>query len=196
MTLPICLTYSGQRLDITHWADGSSRNDFKLYAGNRSAARIAQAMLMGTREKPRKGQKLGELKTKGINTLWEEDPAALADHPFDVLTPMGGSFNFDPRGAWTGLEAGYSPNDQKHGIASSPVVEMLAAIGMEHARPLVDEDGKSRVVRYAAWGELLSPLLARPALSGARFGMPLRMFRFELALSGKNKVVNFAEGET
>jgi hypothetical protein len=197
MTLPVRLTYSDQWLGITHWADGSSRNDFKLYAGNRSAARIARAMLMGTWEKPHKGQKMGELKTKGINALWEEDPGALAEHPFDVLTPMGGSFNFDPRGAWTALDAGYSPNDQKpkHCIAASPVVEMLAAIGLEHARPLVDEDGKSRVMRYAAWGELLSPLLARPALSGARFGVPLRTFRFELALSGKNKVVNFAEGE-
>lgn len=195
MTLPVRLTHSGQWLDITHWADGSSRDDFKLYAGNRSAARIARAMLMGTREKPRKGQQLGELKTKGIKSLWEEDPGALADHPFDVLTPMGGSFNFDPRGAWTALDAGYSPNDQKHGIAASPVVELLAAIGLEHARPLVDEDGKGKVLRYAAWGELLSPLLARPALSGSRFGVPLRIFRFKLALSGKNKVVNFAEGE-
>lgn len=47
---------AGQWLEITHWADGSSRNDFKLYAGNRSAAGIARAMLLGTREKPGKGQ--------------------------------------------------------------------------------------------------------------------------------------------
>jgi CRISPR-associated protein Csx14 len=154
-------------------------------------------MLVGTREKPRKSQKLGEVRTKGIHTLWKEDPCALAERPFDVLTPMGGSFNFDPRGAWTALEAGYSPNDQKHLIASSPVVEMLAVIGLEHARPLLDrdEEGKLKLVRYAAWGELLSPLLARSALSGSRFGVPLRMFRFKFAFSGKNKVVNFAEGE-
>jgi CRISPR-associated protein Csx14 len=195
MTLPARLTHSGQSLNITHWADGSSRNDFKLYAGNRSAAQIARAMLMGTREKPRKGQKAGELRTKGINTLWKEDPGILAARPFDVLTPMGGSFNFDPRGAWTALDAGYSPNDQKHSIAASPVVELLAAIGLEHARPLLEVDREEKLVRYAAWGELLSPLLARAALSGCRFGVPLRMFKFKFALSGKNKVVNFAEGE-
>jgi len=195
MTLPVRLTHAGQSLDVTHWADGSSRNDFKLYAGNRSAAQITRAMLMGTREKPRKGHKVGELKTKGIQTLWEEDPGALAERPFDVLTPMGGSFNFDPRGAWTALDAGYSPNDQKHGIASSPVVELLAAVGLEHARPILGEDGERNLVRYAAWSELLSPLLARPALSGSVFGVPLRMFKFKFALSGKNKVVNFAEGE-
>jgi CRISPR-associated protein Csb3 len=183
MTLPVRLTHSGRSLDVTHWADGSSRNDFKLYAGNRSAATIARAMLTGTRE------------TKGIHTLWKEDPLVLAERPFDVLTPMGGSFNFDPRGAWTALDAGYSPNDQKHGIAASPVVELLAAIGLEHARPILDQGEKGKLVRYACWGELLSPLLARPALSGSGFGVPLRMFKFRFALSGKNKVVNFAEGE-
>jgi CRISPR-associated protein Csx14 len=193
MTLPVRLTHAGQGLNITHWADGSSRNDFKLYAGNRSAARIAQAMLMGTREKPRKGQKVGELKAKGIRTLWEEDDQCLVRHPFDVLTPMGGSFNFDPRGAWTALDAGYSPNDQKHGVAASPVVELLAAIGLEHARPI--EDHETRIVRYALWRELLSPSLARPALSGARFGVALRTFQFNVAFSGKNKVITFAEEE-
>lgn len=193
MTLPVRLTHAGQGLDITHWADGSSRNDFKLYAGNRSAARIAQAMLMGTRDKPRKGQKVGELKAKGIRTLWEEDDECLVRHPFDVLTRMGGSFNFDLRGAWTALDAGYSPNDQKHGVAASPVVELLAAIGLEHARPI--EDHETRTVRYALWRELLSPSLARPALSVARFGVALRTFQFNVAFSGKNKVITFAEEE-
>jgi CRISPR-associated protein Csb3 len=190
MTLPVRLTGDGMSFDLTHWTDGSSRNDFKLYAGNRSAARIVQAMLRGTREKPRKGQKVGEVKTKGIRMLWEDDPVGLAASPFDVLTPMGGSFNFDPRGAWTALDAGYSPNDQKHGIAASPVVELLAAIGLEHARPATNEDAK---VRYAVWGGPLPPPLARAALAGSDFGVPLRTFVFTLVFSGKNKIVTFAE---
>ncbi len=191
MSLPLRLAHAGQTLDLTHWADESSRNNFKLYAGNRSAAIIARAMLIGTREKPRKGQKVGDLRTKGIGTLWEQDAVGLAQHPFDVLTAIGGSFNFDPRGAWTALDAGYSPNDQNHDVEASPVVELLAAVGLEHARP--NEEEKTRIVHYASWGELLSPLLARPALAGAHFGVPLRRFRFQLTLSGKNKIVNFAE---
>ncbi len=195
MALPIRLTHIGRSLDITHWADGSSRNNFKLYAGNRSAASIARAMLIGTQEKLRKTQKVGDLKTKGIRALWKENPNGLVECPFDVVTPIGGSFNFDPRGAWTALDAGYSPNDQKHAIAASPVVELLAAIGLEHARPLeAREKGRVRV-RYAAWGELVSASLARPLLAGARFGVSLRRLVFTLGASGKNKIVTFGEEE-
>lgn len=188
--LPIRLTGGTKSLDVSHWADGSSRNAFKLYAGNRDAAGIARAMLIGAR----KSNKIGELKTKGIRRLWEEQQSCLVKAPFDVLTPMGGSFNFDPRGAWTGLEAGYSLNDQKHGIAASPVVELLAALGLQHARPVVNEKLNGEVmVQYAAWGAKVPASLARAALCGSHFGVPLRIFKFRLDSSGKNKIVTFAE---
>jgi len=177
MTLPVRLTLDNQSVEVTHWADGSSRDTFKLYTGNRSAATVAGAMLAATR------------------ALWNKNSACLIESPFHILTPMGGSFNFDPRGAWTGLDAGYSPNDQQHGVAASPVVEMMAAIGLEHARPEVDRNGTERTARYAAWSELLSPLLARAALSGCGLGASLRKLSFKIGLSGKNKIVNFAEEE-
>jgi CRISPR-associated protein Csx14 len=193
MALPIHIG-GGNRptVELGHWADGSSRNSFKLYAGNRSADRIARAMLSGVRGKAGKGKTIGELKSKGIQQLWEESKDDLISRPFDVLTPMGGSFNFDPRGAWTAIDAGYSLNDLKHLIAASPVVEFLAAWGMENARP---DEYETREVRYAAWGMPLPLALARPALAGTIKTIPLKRFRFELALSGKNKVVTFAEME-
>ena len=52
--LPIQLVADGRRLTVSHWADGSSRDDFKLYSGNRSANRIATQMLQGVRTKPKK----------------------------------------------------------------------------------------------------------------------------------------------
>lgn len=198
MALPIRFG-GGNRpvVKLSHWTDGSSRNSFKLYAGNRSANRIARAMLLGVRQKPTKRQRaagqLGDLKTKGVRQLWETDRDALIAAPFDVLTPMGGSFNFDPRGAWTAIDAGYSPNQHKHAINASPVVEFLAAWGLEHARP---DEFEVRQVTYAAWGADLPPILARAALSGGLASVPLRRFRFELDLSGKNKVVTFAEEES
>ena len=190
--LPIQLVDDGRRLIVSHWADGSSRDDFKLYSGNRSANRIAAQMLQGVRAKPKRNQSFGEVRNRGLQQLWHEQRKALLEAPFDVVTPMGGSFNFDPRGAWTAIDAGYSPNTQKDGIASSPVVEILAAIGLEHARP---DQYETRKVRYAVWGHALPPMLGRAALAGADLKVPMRRFRVELDLSGKNKVTTFAQEE-
>lgn len=181
-----------RRLTVSHWADGSSRDKFKLYAGPRSAQSIATKMLQGSRAKPKKKQSVGDLETRGIAQLWAE-LANLVEAPFDAITPMGGSFNFDPRGGWTAIDAGYSPNTQKDSIAASPLVEMLAAIGLEHARP---DEYDTRKVRYTVWGQALPPMLARAALSGADLKVPVRRFEFDLDLSGKNKVTTFAREET
>ena len=191
--MPIQIANSKKRIVLGHWADGSSRNDFKLYAGNRSALDIATAMLSGTFDKPKKGQNIGALKTRGIAQLWKEQQNDLIKNPFEVATSMGGSFNFDPRGAWTTIDAGYSPNTQDHQVAASPIVEILAAWGLENARP---DEFETRKVRYAVWGVALPPVLARVALIGVVAVVPMKRFRFELDLSGKNKVITFAEQET
>jgi CRISPR-associated protein Csb3 len=188
--LPVELVNGTIRVSLTHWADGSSRNPFKLYSGNRSACSIAAAMISGTRAK-KKGQNIGDLETKGIAQLWEERRDAFVKNPFE-RTPMGGSFNFDPRGAWTAIDAGYSPNEHGHQVSASPAVEFLAAWGLENARP---NEFETRKVRYAVWGVPLPPVLARAALCGVLTTVPLKHFRFELDKSGKNKVVTFAELE-
>ena len=185
---------SGVRIfEIGHWADGSSRHRFKLYAGNRSGYSIVSDMIRGKRDKPRKKDADGELKTKGLSSLWAECSSDLVAKPFDVLTAMGGSFNFDPRGGWTAIDAGYSLNEHSdHAISSSPVVEILAACGLEHTRPVEFE---KRKVCYGAWNGCAPPILARAAFSGADVSLVVRKFRFALNLSGKNKVVTFAEEE-
>ena len=174
--MPIQLTNGKKRIVLGHWADGSSRNEFKLYAGNRSALGIATAM------------------QEGIARIWKKQQNnLLIERPFGITTPMAGSFNFDPRGAWTPIDAGYSPNEQKHRVAASPFVEILAAWGLENARP---DEFETRKVRYAAWGVTLPPVLARVALIGRVSTVPMKQFRFELDMSGKNKVTTFAEQET
>lgn len=198
MSLPIRIGGGNRPLiELGHWADGSSRESFKLYAGNRSADKIARAMLRGVRAKPAKKQREsgqpGEIKFKGVAQLWEENRDSLTEQPFQILTALGGSFNFDPRGAWTAIDAGYSPNEHKHPVNASPVVEILAAWGLEHARP---DEFATRKVRYAAWGVSLPPLLARAALASGVPAIPARSFRFELDMSGRNKVVTFAQEET
>jgi CRISPR-associated protein Csx14 len=128
----------------------------------------------------------------GIAQLWKSRRADVLRSPLDSLIPMGGSsFKFDARKAWTGIDAGYSPDEQKHAVAASPVLEILAALGFEHARA---HELESDEVRYGAWLDLVPPVLARPALAGVRLGIPLRVFRFAFARPGKgNKLVTFAE---
>jgi len=184
-------------ITLTNWTDGSSRPLFKLYAGNRSAYSIAGNMLRGKRAKPTKKCPDGKVESKGLCQLWQEKRAQLIEAPFDVLCSIGGSFNFDPRGGWTALDAGFSPDQQSKsglldGIAASPVVEILAAWGIEHARP---DEYKTRQVRYGVWQGLVPPMLARAAISGVEVVRPFRRFRFSMALSGKNKVVTFATEE-
>lgn len=197
MTLPIRLG-GGNRpvIELGHWMDESGRDAFKLYSGNRTADGIASAMINGVCKKPSNDQKRngrpGDLKTKGIAQLWKEEHTRLINEPFHVLTPMGGSFNFDPRGAWTAIDAGYSPNDQNHTVTASPVVEFLAAWGLEHARPKLMAN---RQVRYAVWCTPLGPCLGRAALIGAIPSLQMKVFRFILSESGKNKIVTFAEEE-
>ncbi|MDE0268093.1 MAG: type I-U CRISPR-associated protein Cas8c [Acidimicrobiaceae bacterium] len=184
MALPIRLQDdSGEAIDIDHWTDESSRNPFKLYAGNRSAYSITCDLIQGKT----KNKSLG---VRGILRNCRED---LILRPFDVCTPFGGSFNFDPRGAWTAIDVGYSPNEHKQKVELSPVVEILAAWGLQHARP---DEHETRQVHYGVWGALMPPSLARPMLAGINdLTIPTRKFKFTLDLSGKNKVVTYATEE-
>ncbi len=176
LALPLRFERNGHVLDVSHWCDASSRNSFKLFAGQQRSAAIAQQMLAS------------------VKKLWNERRGELVSDPLGLMAPLGGSsFKFDARKAWTAIDAGYSPDEQTHRVEASPVVEMFAAVGLEHARP---DEFETREVRYGAWKGLLPPVLARPALGGARVGVPIRIFRFTLDLAGKNKVVTFAREET
>lgn len=175
LALPLRLKQGTWQIDITHWSDGSSRNSFKLFAGQQRSNVVAKQMLDAIRD------------LHGIHN------DKLTADPLGPTVPLGGSsFKFDARKSWTAIDAGYSPDEQTHGIEASPVVELLAAIGLEHARP---EEFETRKVRYGVWKGLLPPVLARPALAGIHFGVQMRVFRFTLDLAGKNKVVTFAQEE-
>ncbi len=190
--LPILLQFEGPpRKDVAveHWTDESSRPDFKLYAGNRSGFTIAQDMVHGKRSKPAKKTGITKILNWGAEQLWKSDASGLSASPFDILVPMAGSFNFDPRGAWSAIDEGYSPDKQGHSLQSSPLVEILAAIAMEHMRPLEPKRG---VFQYSVWSDSLFTELARVAIQSRLKGFPTRSFEFVLGYSGKNKIVSFA----
>ena len=175
--LPVRIRGKGCTVTLQHWTDGSSRQSFKLYSGNRSALDVMRAMIFGTKD------------TYGLRQLWESERSKMAERPFDVLTRMRGSFNLDSRGGWTALDVGYSLDRQEYQVAASPLVEVFAAWGMEHTRP---RELATRKFSYTVWGTPVPVALARAALAGNIAVNPMRRFEFTLALSGKNKVTTFA----
>jgi CRISPR-associated protein Csx14 len=179
---PIRLRTSRAAVPVGHWADGSSRNSFKQFAGNQSAYQNIVPPLI-----------------EGISRFWEafDRRGNLVAQPFDGLCPLGGSFKFDAREAWTPRNVGYSIDEQKQRIDSSPVVELLAAVGLEHARPWVDPKNQFQV-RYGVWSGMAPATLARAALGGAYVGFPRRLFGFtrnSLGTKGEYKQVTFANEE-
>ena len=95
------------------------------------------------------------------------------------------------------MNTGFSPNAHpaKGGnVLASPAVEMLAAMGLQHARPAESKTIK-RQISYGAWHTALPLSLARATLGGGMRFIPGSRFRFQLVMSGKNKVVTFAQQE-
>lgn len=181
-------------IDFTHWAD-SSRDSFKNFAGHQTSFGVMQKML-GEAPPPNKGKAHAPTTTTGtgLKGLWHRGKEALVRSPFDreQLLPLKGTYGFDPSGSPGSLDIGYSPNKQKHEIRSSPLVEILAALGLEHTRPKKEGDG----LRYSAWNGYLPPILARPVLAGAALGLPTRNFVFRSqSVSQGNKVFSFAKEE-
>jgi len=176
LALPLRFEQNDHVLHVSHWCDASSRNSFKLFAGQQRSDAIAEQML------------------DGVKKLWNERHDDLLKDPLGLTIPLGGSsFKMDARKAWTTIDAGFSPDEQGHAVEASPVVEILAAIGLEHARP---DEFATRQVRYGVWQDFLPPMLARAALGAVHVGVPLRIFQFTLRLAGKNKIVTFAQEET
>lgn len=83
---------------------------------------------------------------------------------FADRVPLSGRFGFDPGAAWNALDVGFSPNEQGIDVASSPAVEMLAAIGIQRFRPVLSVDRQS--FHYATWNRPLPVSVAAAAASG------------------------------
>ena len=88
----------------------------------------------------------------------------LGDDLFARRVALSGRFGFDPGAAWTALDVGFSPNEQKIAVASSPAVELLAAVGLQRFRPIVADDRET--FYYSTWATPLSPCVAAAACTG------------------------------
>lgn len=77
---------------------------------------------------------------------------------------LTGRFGFDPGAAWNALDVGFSPNEQQMPVASSPAVELFAAVGLQRFRPVVSDDREQ--FEYSTWTFPLPPCVAAAACAG------------------------------
>lgn len=171
-TLPAVLRDGdGAEIVIDYWGDATRRDNVKFWAG--SGGYPGAAILRDALELVR-------------GRLREYESA-----PFTLSAAQSNSFRFDWRRDYVPIDAGFSLNNHKVGIPivalGFPLVEILAAIGMTHARPTrIDK----LEYRYGVLGgdSMLEPLFLRAGL-GAEAppvpALPFRRFLMRLAWPGK-----------
>lgn len=171
--LPIELSSGDQALLISHWGDNAvvGRDNVKFWAGSSGYPGAALAR-----------DAVALVKEFGDNAL-----AQAAADPFGVQAPMSSCFRFDWRQSYVPLDAGFSPNKHKTkmSMVGYPLVELFAAIGLEHARPERPDPRNKLDYRYAVSSARLPTVLARAVLGGQSLGFPIRRFRILLDWPGK-----------
>lgn len=167
--LPIRLESEGNTFTISNWLEGDGRKSLKLFAGQQVASKLMKNALDGDPSRPG---------TVGISQL-----SPPPDAPF-LCGPVGGRFGYDARGAWEAIQIGSSLDEQGATLLVSPVVEALAAIGLEYTRPIFLSTYE---ILYAAWRCTLPTSLARVAVTQADNLMSRNHFRFFRAYLGNDK---------
>jgi len=118
--------------------------------------------------------------------LKQQLPTIPADHLTNLFAHrvlLSGRFGFDPGAAWDALDAGFSPNAQNLAVASSPAVELLAAVGIQRFRPKMGDDRRS--FTYALWPIPLAPAVAACAAAGMPITPHLIHFQGQVVSRGQ-----------
>lgn len=169
-TLPgVLKAPSGSRLVVDHWGDTTHRDAVKFWAGS--------------------GGYPGAALLRDALDLVREDLASAESDPFSLSAAQSSAFRLDWRRDYVPIDVGFSPNVHSSVVMLGfPVVEILAVIGLTHARPLRVERLR---YRYSVLGsgdqdvELLPSSLHRAALGGCAFPFPQRFFEMHLGWPGK-----------
>lgn len=170
--LPARLTDGeGRVIDIDYWGDATrGRDNVKFWAGS--------------------GGYPGAALARDALDLVRGRVADSTGDPFAVDALQSGSFRFDWRRDYVPIDAGFSPNLHGHIVMRGfPVVELLAAIGLTHARPVRHTKlSYSYGVVGISGAELHDLIFLRSAL-GARQppfpGMRFRTFHMQLDWPGQ-----------
>lgn len=172
-TLMCELNDGEQAINIDHWGDATERDNVKFWAGA--------------------GGYPGAALARDALELVRGRASAAAADPFALSAPQSSSFRLDWRRDYIPLQAGFSLN--AHGDVDTlgyPIVELLAAIGLTHARPRRPGRRDKLAYEFAIIGRerahdtAWTPLaFARAALGGTALPFPMRRFRMLLDWPGK-----------
>jgi CRISPR-associated protein Csb3 len=173
-TLACALQRGPDRVQIDYWGDATQRDNVKLWggAGGYPGAALARDALA--------------LARPGL-------VAATAD-PFAVSAPQSSSFRLDWRRDYIPIDAGFSLNDHGDGMSTVgfPLVELLGAVGLSHARPGRTSRRDKLDYVYAVVGRdtstpdiWLPAAHLRAALGSATLPFPTRRFRMRLGWPGQ-----------
>ena len=170
-TLPARLEdAAGNAIMIDYWGDETRRDNVKFWAGS--------------------GGYPGAGLVRDALDLVRDRILEDAEDPFAVTAPQSSSFRFDWRRDYVPIDAGFSPNMHGDvGMQGYPVVELLAAIGLTHSRPLRHTKLEYSYGVAGIAGSSLYPSIFLRAALGARQplfpDMPLRRFRMQLDWPGQ-----------
>ena len=171
-----------QHLIIDHWGDKTRRDAVKFWAG------------MG-------GYSGSAIARDALNLVRDHLTDHVAD-PFALAAEQSSSFRFDWRRDYLAINFGFSPNSHNTiKMQGYPVVELLAAIGLTHARPFeVDQKSRPKDQRnkskleygYGVAGitdsKLYDPIFLRAAIGSKQRpfpGMRFRLFSMHLDWPGQ-----------
>ncbi len=172
-TLACVLSDGAYEVFIDYWGDAAGRDNVKFWAG---AAGYPGAAL-----------------ARDALQLVNRRAVAFEEDPFSLSAPQSSSFRLDWRRDYIPIDAGFSLNEHAGmDTVGFPLVELLGAIGLTHARPRRPDRRNKLEYIYSVSGRAngrdgfwLPPSLLRAALGAADLPFPMRRFRMLLDWPGQ-----------
>lgn len=170
--LPVALTFPKSRLVIDWWCDRTrkphakssetfAKSDFKTWSGNQSPQQIVYDKLL-----------------PAIRLIVTE---SSEQDIFFARANLSGRFGFDHSAALKAIDVGWSTDKHNVGVGTSPVVELLAMIGLQRFRP---RKAKKDYYDYQFWTVPLACPVAAASVGGALPSFASSAFRFQIAKRG------------
>jgi CRISPR-associated protein Csx14 len=181
-TLVTVLRTQDDEVRLDHWAD-SDRDNVKFWAGA--------------------GGYPGAALARDALELFRDNAVASLADPFAFAVPQSSSFRLDWRRDYVPIDAGFSLNAHDGSVQTIgyPLVELLGAIGLTHARPrrftkLEYRYGVVGTSRKVVW---LPLSFLRAGLGAPALPFEVRRFRMFLSWPGKEgqarAITQVTEGE-